>query len=218
MLTLVGLDAVRAFRAGIYRALGRRRDALFELLDAASRGLAADSLPHLSLVAGHPRGHGSVYAALREGTVDGSALRAALAGQPLGHGQAAYGSIINVSSIGAMRLMPGRGMAYQASKAGVIGLTISLAGQLAEKRIRVNCIAPGQVYTPMVEALITTEGREQRRLSGLIQDEGTGWDVGWAAVCLASDELRWVTAQVLVVDAGITATMSGDRGYAKSGR
>jgi NAD(P)-dependent dehydrogenase (short-subunit alcohol dehydrogenase family) len=123
--------------------------------------------------------------------------------------EAGGGSIINVSSIAALRVMPGRGMAYQASKAGVVGLTISLAGQLAEKRIRVNCIAPGQVYTPMVEALITPDGREHRRLSGLIQDEGTAWDVAWAAVYLASDESRWVTAQVLVVDAGITATMSG---------
>jgi NAD(P)-dependent dehydrogenase (short-subunit alcohol dehydrogenase family) len=119
------------------------------------------------------------------------------------------GSIINVSSIAAMRVYPGPGMAYQASKAGIIGLTISLAGQLAEKRIRVNCIAPGQVYTPLVAAIITSEGREARRRSGLIQDEGTAWDVGWAAVYLASDEARWVTAQILVVDAGITATMQG---------
>jgi NAD(P)-dependent dehydrogenase (short-subunit alcohol dehydrogenase family) len=46
-------------------------------------------------------------------------------------------------------------MAYQASKAGIIGLTISLAGQLAQQRIRVNCIAPGLVYTPMVSAFLT---------------------------------------------------------------
>jgi NAD(P)-dependent dehydrogenase (short-subunit alcohol dehydrogenase family) len=100
-------------------------------------------------------------------------------------------------------------MAYQASKAGVIGLTISLAGQLAERRIRVNCVAPGQVYTPLVAALLTPEGRDARRKSGLIQDEGTAWDVAWAAVYLASDEARWVTAQVLFVDAGISMTMAG---------
>src|SRR5262249_7444340 len=75
-------------------------------------------------------------------------------------GTAGGGSIINVSSIAAMRVYPGAGMAYQASKAGIIGLTISLAGQLAEKRIRVNCIAPGQVYTPLVAAILTPEGRE----------------------------------------------------------
>jgi NAD(P)-dependent dehydrogenase (short-subunit alcohol dehydrogenase family) len=123
---------------------------------------------------------------------------------------AGKGSIINVSSIAAMRVYPPAIMAYQASKAGIIGLTLSLAGQLAEHRIRVNCIAPGQVHTPTVAAILTPEGREQRRLSGLIQDEGTAWDVAWAAVYLASDESRWVTAQVLVVDAGVTATMRGD--------
>lgn len=119
------------------------------------------------------------------------------------------GAIINVSSVAAMRLYPGPVMAYQVSKAGIVGLTISLAGQLAEHRIRVNCIAPGQIYTPVVAALVTPEGREQRRLSGLIKDEGTAWDVAWAAVYLASDEARWITAQVLLVDAGISVTMSG---------
>jgi NAD(P)-dependent dehydrogenase (short-subunit alcohol dehydrogenase family) len=97
------------------------------------------------------------------------------------------GAIINLSSIAALRVYSPHLMAYQTTKAGIIGLSISLAGQLADKRIRVNCIAPGQVWTPLVADQFTPEQREQRRRSGLIQDEGTAWDVGWAAVYLASD-------------------------------
>jgi len=122
------------------------------------------------------------------------------------------GSIINLSSVAALRSIPLT--AYSTSKAGVIGLTISLAGQLADKRIRVNCIAPGQVWTPLVAGLLPPEARERRRLAGLIQDEGTAWDVGWAAVYLASEEARWITGQTLVVDAGLTrTTREGDRVY-----
>jgi NAD(P)-dependent dehydrogenase (short-subunit alcohol dehydrogenase family) len=119
------------------------------------------------------------------------------------------GSIINVSSIAGLRYGGANLTTYSVTKAGIIGLTISAAGQLREKRIRVNCIAPGVVYTPMVAPLLTPEGHEARRQSGLLPDEGTAWDVGWAAVYLASDESRWVTAQVLVVDPGVTKTMRG---------
>jgi NAD(P)-dependent dehydrogenase (short-subunit alcohol dehydrogenase family) len=118
------------------------------------------------------------------------------------------GAIINVTSIAALRTY-GPLTAYQTTKAGIIGLTISLAGQLADKRIRVNAIAPGQIWTPIVAAILSPQMREERRQSGLIQDEGTPWDVAWGAVYLASDEARWVTGQVLVIDAGVTLTMRG---------
>jgi NAD(P)-dependent dehydrogenase (short-subunit alcohol dehydrogenase family) len=48
--------------------------------------------------------------------------------------------------------------------------------------------------------------RERRRTASPLGTEGTGWDVAWAAVYLASDESRWVTGQTLVVDAGLTLT------------
>lgn len=118
------------------------------------------------------------------------------------------GSIINISSIAALRHYAGT-IAYQTTKAGVIGLTISLAGDLAEKRIRVNAIAPGQVWTPMAASHMSPARRAERQRAGLIQDEGTAWDIAWGAVYLASDEARWVTGQVLVIDAGVTLTVRG---------
>ncbi len=113
------------------------------------------------------------------------------------------GSIICVSSVAAMR---GHGRtAYAAAKAGVIGFVRTCAAQLAPKGVRVNAIAPGQVWTPMVED-VGPELREKRRKANPLGVEGEGWDVGWAAVYLASDEARWVTGQTLVVDGGLTLT------------
>jgi NAD(P)-dependent dehydrogenase (short-subunit alcohol dehydrogenase family) len=113
------------------------------------------------------------------------------------------GSIICVSSVAAMR---GHGRtAYAAAKAGVIGFMRSVAAQVGRQGIRVNAIAPGMVWTPMVENL-GPEARERRRRASPLGTEGTGWDVGWAAVFLASDESRWITGQTLVVDGGVTLT------------
>ncbi|HIJ56721.1 MAG TPA: SDR family oxidoreductase [Deltaproteobacteria bacterium] len=114
------------------------------------------------------------------------------------------GSIINISSIAAMR---GLGIAaYALTKGGIIALTRTMAVQHAKDNIRVNCIAPGTVYTPMVAEGLTEEGRALRRDSVPLGTEGTAWDIGWAAVYLASDEARWVTGVVLPVDGGLTIT------------
>ena len=115
------------------------------------------------------------------------------------------GSVICVSSVAGLRGI-GR-TAYAAAKAGVIGFVQSVAGQLGPQGIRVNAIAPGLVWTPMVE-LHGPEGRERRRKASPLGTEGTGWDVGWGAVYLASDESRWVTGQTLVIDAGLTTTVN----------
>jgi len=114
------------------------------------------------------------------------------------------GSVICVSSVAGMRGV-GR-TAYAAAKAGVIGLVRSVAGQLGPQGIRVNAIAPGLGWTPMVESR-GPEAREQRRRASPLGTEGTAWDVAWGAVYLASDESRWVTGQTLVIDAGLTLTV-----------
>jgi NAD(P)-dependent dehydrogenase (short-subunit alcohol dehydrogenase family) len=113
------------------------------------------------------------------------------------------GSVICVSSIAGHR---GHGRtAYSAAKAGIEGFVRTVAVQLGPRGIRVNAIAPGTVWTPMVESL-GPDARERRRQASPLGTEGTGWDIGWGAVYLASDESRWVTGQVLVIDAGLTVT------------
>ena len=111
------------------------------------------------------------------------------------------GSVICVSSVSALR---GHGRtAYAAAKAAVLGFVTTCAVQLGPKNIRVNAIAPGMVWTPMVSEFGEAE-RERRRKATPLGTEGTGWDVGWGAVYLASDESRWVTGHTLIIDAGAT--------------
>ena len=114
------------------------------------------------------------------------------------------GVITNISSVAALR--PRNMDAYSTSKGGVIALTQAMAASHAADHVRVNCIIPGMVYTPMVAEILTPETREQRWRSTPLQTEGTAWDIGWAAVYLASDEARWVTGIALPVDGGALLT------------
>jgi len=113
------------------------------------------------------------------------------------------GAITNVSSIAALRP---RGLtAYSVSKAAVATLTQALAVDHGRDGIRANCIMPGPVYTPMVYAAgMSDELRERRKNASLLQQEGEPWDIGWAAVFLASDEAKYVTGVILPVDGGVT--------------
>jgi len=122
------------------------------------------------------------------------------------------GSIINVSSTaGAVGLQGATGaVAYVATKAGLQGMTLSLAADFAVDGIRANCLIVGTVATPMV-AHLGEEGRERRRKAVPLQTEGTGWDVAWAAVYLASDESRWVTGVMLPIDGGFLAVRAWPR-------
>ena len=115
------------------------------------------------------------------------------------------GAIVNVSSISALRP---RGLTtYSTSKGAVIALTQAMAVDHGKDGIRVNCVAPGPVYTPMVYARgMSPAARERRKNASLLKREGTGWDIGHAVRFLLSDYARYITGHVLVVDGGTTVT------------
>jgi NAD(P)-dependent dehydrogenase (short-subunit alcohol dehydrogenase family) len=116
------------------------------------------------------------------------------------------GSIINLSSIVGLRAGSGRpSHPYAASKGGIIGLSNSMAVHYGRNNIRVNCIAPGHVRSPMVARHTSEEMLDLRRRAGPLGTEGTAWDVAWAAVFLASEEARWISGVTLPVDAGLLA-------------
>jgi NAD(P)-dependent dehydrogenase (short-subunit alcohol dehydrogenase family) len=120
------------------------------------------------------------------------------------------GSIVNIGSVmGMVGLHPS--LLYPVSKGAVIQMTRAMAAQHGHEGVRVNCVTPGFVYTPMVSAGgMTDEVRDARKRRGLLQTEGTAWDVAYAVLYLASDEARWVTGVVLPVDAGFTAGSSAE--------
>jgi 3-oxoacyl-[acyl-carrier protein] reductase len=112
-----------------------------------------------------------------------------------------WGRIINIASI--VGITGNKGQAnYAASKAGLIGLTKSVAKELASRNILINAVAPGFIETDMTTAM-TTEAREA--LSGQIPLErlGTPSDIAGAVAFLASEYAAYITGQVLVVDGGL---------------
>jgi NAD(P)-dependent dehydrogenase (short-subunit alcohol dehydrogenase family) len=114
------------------------------------------------------------------------------------------GSIVNISSISALRP---RGLTtYTTSKAAVIGLTKAMAVDHGKDHIRVNCICPGPMFTPMVNRGngMSDAARQQRAGASVLKIEGTGWDIGYAVRFLMSAHARYITGQVLVVDGGVT--------------
>src|SRR5271163_3971576 len=125
------------------------------------------------------------------------------------------GSIINVSSIGGIQAGGGV-MVYRASKAAVIQFSKSAAIELAHYEIRVNCIAPGNIPTPLLRTTTSEKSaeelarferaiRDQMRADRPLKREGTTADIAEAVLYLASDRARYVTGTVLPVDGGTVA-------------
>lgn len=116
------------------------------------------------------------------------------------------GSVVNVASISALR---GDGtVAYSAAKGAMIAMTVDMAYSHGRQGIRVNAIAPGHITTPMVMSVSAPGPRAEfmnamRSEAGLLGTPGDGWDVGWAAAFLASDEARWITGATLPVESGV---------------
>ena len=112
-----------------------------------------------------------------------------------------WGRIINISSIVASTGNPGQAN-YAAAKAGLIGLTKSLAAETARRGITVNAVAPGMINTPMTQAL--TEA-QQTALQGQIPTGRLGEpeDIAAGIIYLASDEAAYVTGQTLHINGGM---------------
>jgi NAD(P)-dependent dehydrogenase (short-subunit alcohol dehydrogenase family) len=118
------------------------------------------------------------------------------------------GSIINISSIG-WAVTSGANAPYTASKAGLNALARDIAVGYGAWGIRANTIAPGQMYTSFVAPTMSEETRERRMNTNPLGREGTGWDIGWAAVFFASDESRWITGVDIPVDGGFMVAPIG---------
>ena len=118
------------------------------------------------------------------------------------------GSIINIASIEGLEGTEG-GSSYNASKGGVVMLTKSIAIDYGRRGIRVNCICPGAIDTPMLRSIIDPDGMasytERMREEHLLGRFGQASEVAAAVAFLASDDASFITGHALVVDGGFTA-------------
>lgn len=120
------------------------------------------------------------------------------------------GSIINLGSVAGIR-GGNPHLLYPTAKGAVVNMTRAMAAHHAPDGIRVNCVCPGMLYTPMMYAGgMSEEARQSRRNRSLLKTEGTGWDCGAAVRFLAGEESRWITGILLPVDAGATCAVGTD--------
>jgi NAD(P)-dependent dehydrogenase (short-subunit alcohol dehydrogenase family) len=120
------------------------------------------------------------------------------------------GAILNISSVAAVRSAVPVLFIYSISKAGVNSLTRCLAYEMAEKGIRVNCIMPGMIDSPLIykEIIKLYDGelekmRRDRNERIPMKRMGEPWDIAQASLFLVSDKAKYITGQVISVDGGL---------------
>jgi NAD(P)-dependent dehydrogenase (short-subunit alcohol dehydrogenase family) len=126
------------------------------------------------------------------------------------------GRIVSVSSIAGLRYIGKPQVGYNAAKAAIIHLMKSTAVIYADKNVRLNTVVPGLMYTPYTEELAKRYGAvndeekstymRTREAQVPMMRMGDAWDVAHAVLFLVSDEARYITAQEIVVDGGITSS------------
>lgn len=116
--------------------------------------------------------------------------------------QARYGRIINIASVSGLVGNPGQAN-YSASKAGIIGMTRTVAKELASRKVTVNSVAPGFIATEMTDALgpmVLDEVKKRIPAKRVGQAE----EIAYAVLFLASDAAAYITGQTITVDGGMT--------------
>lgn len=120
----------------------------------------------------------------------------------LPHLVAHRGNVVNIVSTAGLRAH-GAG-AYGPAKAALLQFTREIAVTYGRDGVRANSIAPGHLFTPLVEQHLDAAARERRRKIAPLGIEGDAWDVALAALFLASEEARFITGVCLPVDGGVT--------------
>jgi NAD(P)-dependent dehydrogenase (short-subunit alcohol dehydrogenase family) len=122
------------------------------------------------------------------------------------------GAVVNISSVAGLRYVGKPQVAYAAGKAALMQFTRTTAVLYAGRCVRLNCVVPGLMFTPLVQRLAEKyangdfDGFVARRHQQVPMGRmGDAWDVAHAVLFLASDESRYITAQEIVVDGGLTA-------------
>jgi NAD(P)-dependent dehydrogenase (short-subunit alcohol dehydrogenase family) len=185
--------------AATVAAIGDRFGTIDVLFNNAGIGYSSNDTYNMTTVLDTPPAH---WRKILEINLDGAAnvTRHVLPLMIDGGG----GSIINNASINGIVGMPGAD-AYTASKGGLVALTRAWAVDYGRKNVRVNCICPGSIRTPMMAGAIASPEDEAHFSNNLLGRMGTSEEIANIALFFASDESSYLTGVILPADGGWTA-------------